>query len=77
VNGPVLREILARASDDLQAPLPLATQGVQRYVWDSRYGSMLIEVIDGQIRVNGRVVEPVSVLDGPNNTGRSNGQDGC
>jgi hypothetical protein len=28
-----------------------------RYVWESRYGPMLIEVREGQVRVNGQVVE--------------------
>jgi hypothetical protein len=76
VNGPVLREILAGAGDERQAPLPLATPGVQRYVWDCRYGSMLIEVIDGQIRVNGRVVEPACVEEGPNRWDQAQGPSG-
>jgi hypothetical protein len=36
----------------------LAAHGVQRHVWESGFGTMLIEVRDGQIFVNGRLVEP-------------------
>ncbi|MFN5155989.1 MAG: hypothetical protein ACK50K_05165 [Betaproteobacteria bacterium] len=45
--------------------LPLAAAGVQRHVWESRFGTMLIEVRDGQIFVNGSLVEPA---DGPAST---------
>lgn len=58
-------EVLARRGDDPQVDLPLATEGVLRYVWESRYGSMLIEVRDGQAYVNGQVVEPASTLAPP------------
>lgn len=50
-------EVLLRA-DDHQAALPLASEGVQRWVWESRYGPMLIEVIDERVFVNGDLVEP-------------------
>jgi len=33
-------------------------QGDQSYVWDSRFGAMLIEVKDGVAYVNGQRVEP-------------------
>lgn len=42
----------------LQAPLPLAAEGVLRYVWESKFGPMLIEVVGGAIFVNGKAVEP-------------------
>ncbi len=42
----------------LQALLPLATEGVLRYVWESKFGPMLIEVVGGAIFVNGMAVEP-------------------
>jgi len=38
--------------------LDLATAGVLRVVWASRFGSMLIEVRDGAAYVNGERVEP-------------------
>jgi hypothetical protein len=46
--------------DDAQCALPLAASGVQRLVWDGRYGQILIEVIGGEVRVNGDVVEPAA-----------------
>lgn len=68
MNAPVLREQLApehslperllRSAEHPQAELPLAAPGVQRHVWDSRYGPMLIEVMNGDIFVNGQRVEP-------------------
>lgn len=52
----------------MNAPLPpdalAAAPGVQRLVWDSRYGRMLIEIEGGLIRVNGRVVEPAEAAAG-------------
>lgn len=63
VNGPLLFEILTRRGDSPQADLPLASEGVLRYVWESKFGSMLIEVKDGQAYVNGQAVEPAG-LDG-------------
>ncbi|HEX3140124.1 MAG TPA: hypothetical protein VHQ87_08720, partial [Rhizobacter sp.] len=42
-----------------QVPLPLATLGIQRYVWESRFGEILIEVVGNRSYVNGQVVEPV------------------
>lgn len=41
-----------------QALLPLSSDGVQRWVWHSRYGDMLIEVVGEQVFVNGRLVTP-------------------
>ena len=36
----------------------LETQEVLRYVWESRFGDILIEVRGGQVYVNGQAVEP-------------------
>jgi hypothetical protein len=59
MNAPLLPERLLRpAVDDAQAALPLAAAGVQRTVWHGRFGSMLIEVSQGAIYVNGQRVEP-------------------
>ena len=58
VNAPVFLETLLRRDDDAQRPLPLSTEGIQRHVWESRYGTILIEVIDGRVLVNGEAVEP-------------------
>lgn len=57
MNAAVSAEVLLRRTDDGQAALPLATPGVQRWVWESRYGDILIEVIRGDIFVNGQRVE--------------------
>ena len=45
---------------DAQSLLPLATEGVLRYVWEGRFGSMLIEVAGDKIFVNGAFVEPAN-----------------
>jgi hypothetical protein len=50
-------EILLGDHDREQLPLSLATDGVLRYVWQSAFGPMLIEVRDGTAFVNG---EPVT-----------------
>lgn len=46
--------------DTAQAALPLAAEGVVRYVWRSRYGDMLIEARGGEVYVNGQRVEPAA-----------------
>lgn len=63
MNAPLFAEKLLRLSDPDQAPLALATPGVQRYVWESRFGEILIEVIGERSFVNGRPVEPMSTTD--------------
>ena len=57
MNAPLLPEILLARGDDCQAELPLAPEGVMRYVWKHRWGSMLIEVRGGRVFVNGGLVE--------------------
>jgi hypothetical protein len=58
VNAPILPEVLSRLEASAQADLPLAAEGVQRYLWESRFGPVLIEVKDGHVYVNEQVVEP-------------------
>jgi hypothetical protein len=58
VNDPLLPEVLARQEAGPQADLLLATEGVLRYVWEGRFGPMLIEVRQGRAYVNGQPVEP-------------------
>jgi hypothetical protein len=65
VNAPVLPEVLLRPSAAGQVELQLATEGVLRYVWESRFGPMLIEVKEGQVYVNGGLVERAEVLASP------------
>lgn len=61
MNAPVLPEVLLRPSAAAQVELQLATEGVLRYLWESRFGPMLIEVREGRVYVNGGLVEPVDV----------------
>jgi hypothetical protein len=58
MNAAVATEVLLRRQAGAQADLPLATPEVQRWVWESRYGPMLIEVVRGRVFVNGQAVEP-------------------
>lgn len=55
-------EVWVRAVETAQRPLPLSTEGVQRVVWDSRFGPILIEVVDGVCFVNRQPVEPAHSL---------------
>ena len=52
-------EILLGEQDPGQLPLSLATDGVLRYVWQSAFGPILIEVREGTAYVNG---EPVTSI---------------
>jgi hypothetical protein len=38
----------------------LVAEGLQRVVWESRFGPVVIEVIGQQTYVNGRLVEPAT-----------------
>lgn len=61
MNAPLLPEIFSGISPDFdQAALPLATEGVQRYVWQSAFGQILIEVRDGVAFVNGERVQSIA-----------------
>jgi hypothetical protein len=61
-NSSVLPEVLLGAQPADQPNLDLASEGVQRYVWQSAYGAMLIEVRDGAAYVNGRRVTSMQEL---------------
>lgn len=62
---PVNSEVLLRATPDAQSPLPLEADGVSRWVWEGRYGAMLIEVSGDDVYVNGQRVEPHPRAPGP------------
>ena len=62
MNAPLLSEVLLSEQTSDQVSLPLATEGVQRYVWESAYGPMLIEVHDGATFVNGQRVLSMAEL---------------
>jgi hypothetical protein len=57
MGAPVLPEVQLRSADEQQLALSLASEGVLRYVWHSRYGDMLIEVLGEDVLVNGQRVE--------------------
>jgi hypothetical protein len=58
MNAPVWPERLLRRQAGAEPELELATDGVQRWVWESRFGTMLIEVRDGEVFVNRERVAP-------------------
>ena len=53
---PAVLDVVLGHADDAQCPLPLSSDGVLRWVWRSRFGEMLIEVIGGEVFVNGQRV---------------------
>ncbi len=62
MNAPLLPEVLLGLGPVAQTSLDLAAEGVQRYVWQSAFGVMLIEVRDGRAFVNGQRVLSVAEL---------------
>jgi len=58
MNAILIPEALLRSVEDRQTALSLATDSVLRYVWESRYGAILIEVSGEDVFVNGQRVEP-------------------
>lgn len=58
----LLPEIHMGAQPDDQAALELASEGVRRYVWQSAFGPVLIEVRDGTAFVNGKRVLSMAEL---------------
>jgi hypothetical protein len=62
MSTPLLPEVLVGVQPADQPALPLATDGVQRCVWRSAFGPMLIEVRDGAAFVNGQRVMSVADL---------------
>lgn len=61
-NLPLHSEVLLGSQPIDQPSLDLASEGVQRYVWQSAYGAMLIEVRDGIAFVNGARVASMAEL---------------
>jgi hypothetical protein len=51
MDKPLLPEVVY-GDVDAQPSLPLAAEGVQRYVWQTRHGPILVEVRDGVAFVN-------------------------
>jgi hypothetical protein len=63
VNAPSPLEVHFRPEPSAQADLPLASEGVERHLWEGRFGPILIEVRAGRVYVNEKVVEPASGSD--------------
>jgi hypothetical protein len=61
-NLPLLPELQLGPQPADQPNLELASDGVQRYVWNSAFGAMLIEVRDGVAFVNGARVASMAEL---------------
>ncbi|MFN7725826.1 MAG: hypothetical protein ACK5QH_12230 [Rubrivivax sp.] len=61
MNALLHSDVFIRAEPTPQLDLPLAADGVQRHLWEGRFGTMLIEVRQGQIYVNGGLVTPAEV----------------
>ena len=60
MSGPLLPEVMYGGGAAPQAALPLASEGVQRFVWQMAHGQILIEIRDGVAYVNGARVEPIA-----------------
>ena len=65
MNAPLPPEVLARRGASPQVDLPLAAEGVLRYVWEGKFGPILIEVKGGRAYVNGQAVVPAEVVTDP------------
>ena len=50
-------DVVLAASEAVEPSLPLGSDGVRRWVWESRYGPILIEVVGNEVFVNGQRVE--------------------
>ncbi|HRH85363.1 MAG TPA: hypothetical protein PLO41_00830 [Rubrivivax sp.] len=61
-NLPLLPEVRIGGQHTGQQDLALASEGVQRYLWNSAFGAMLIEVRDGTAFVNGARVASIAEL---------------
>jgi len=62
MSPPLFPETQLCADPDAQRALSLESEGVQRCIWHSRFGAMLIEVVDGVAYVNGDRVHPIGAL---------------
>ena len=55
--APCAPEVVLRQSPVPQTRLPLASAGILRWVWEGKFGAILIEVVGDQVFVNGQLVE--------------------
>lgn len=56
----LMPEVHVGQGHSAEPELPLAADGVLRYVWHGRFGDMLVEVRDERVFVNGQAVEPAA-----------------
>ena len=49
-------DVLLSPDEQVEPSLPLGSDGVLRWVWHSRFGEVLIEVVGEQVFVNGQLV---------------------
>ena len=72
MNAP-LPEVLLGVRPGTQASLPLASCGVQRYVWESAFGPILIEAeaSGGDVWVNGQRVVQIAEMQEVDGTTKS------
>jgi hypothetical protein len=61
-NLPLLPEVRIGGQHADEQDLALASKGVQRYLWHSAFGAMLIEVRDGTAFVYGARVASIAEL---------------
>lgn len=61
----LLSEVHVGQTRSDQVELPLAAEGVLRYVWESRFGPMLIEVKEGRAYVNDHAVQSTDLTTSP------------
>ena len=61
-HPPLWPEVLLGPQPSDQQNLDLASEGVLRYVWNSAFGEVLIEVWDGVAYVNGKRVRSIHEL---------------
>jgi len=57
-SRPLPVDVVVGRTDEAQPALALGSDGVQRWVWQSSFGPILIEVVGPDVLVNGQRVEP-------------------
>jgi hypothetical protein len=57
-SHPIGPDVVLTPGEQVEPSLPLSSDGVQRWVWQGRFGEMLIEVIGDDVFVNRQRVEP-------------------
>jgi hypothetical protein len=63
-NIPLLPKVMQGPHPADQPSLEIASEGVQRYVWNSAYGAVLIEANGEDVWVNGQRVVPAGEVQG-------------